>query len=142
MAQWLRKAITIDKWSLRNDVNFIDLFIYKRKDFFKQGNVSKTIKYYVTGELKRHERINTKFWNFLTIKTKFTLDCGTVGLKKLHWTDCFLKFVTRKVPNTSVLKMTFLVVLERGGRHPENWSRDSDSRRNYKPSKWNETRAH
>ena len=33
----LRKKITIDKWSFGNNVNFMDLFIYKDTDFFKKG---------------------------------------------------------------------------------------------------------
>ena len=32
----LRKEITTDKWTLGNDVNFMDLYIYKSKDFFKK----------------------------------------------------------------------------------------------------------
>ena len=33
----LRKEITIDKWTSGNDVNFMDLYIYKSEDFFKKG---------------------------------------------------------------------------------------------------------
>ena len=34
-----RKEITIDKWNFGNSVNFMDLYVYKDKDFFKEGKL-------------------------------------------------------------------------------------------------------
>ena len=33
----LRKEITIDEWTCGNDINFMDLYIYKSEAFFKRG---------------------------------------------------------------------------------------------------------
>ena len=66
----LRKEITIDKWTFGNDVNFMDLYIYKAKIFSKKENLTfqltkHVVRNYVTRELKRRVRINTKlfFWS-------------------------------------------------------------------------------
>ena len=87
-----------------NNINFIDIYIYKGTDFFKKGKLDistyqnpfnkymylpfrfehakHVITNYVTGELKRQGRINTKFRDFLNLKTKFYLRLHNRGLKK------------------------------------------------------------
>ena len=41
----LRENIFIDKWNFGNKLVFMDLFIFKGKDFYKTGNFKKVSKY-------------------------------------------------------------------------------------------------
>ena len=102
----LRESIKIDKWSIGNKVEYMDLKIYKGSRFFtcgkmnvklhqkkenkwlylphRSGHASHTIRNYVIGELKRYVRSNTKEFNFLGIKVKFyerLLDRGFIKCK-------------------------------------------------------------
>jgi len=78
----LRKSIKIDKYTWGNALDYMDLFIYKGKNFYEDGKLSvsihqketnkfmyipyrsfhqrHTIKNYVWGELRRYVRYNTE----------------------------------------------------------------------------------
>ena len=101
----LRKTITIDKWSFGNNVEFMDLYIYKGEKFYtsgildfkifqkdinrymyipyKSGHVTHTIKNYVLGEIKRYIRYNSLKLSFLKIRTQFFSRLRNRGFKKV-----------------------------------------------------------
>jgi len=100
----LRENVFIDKWVFGNQVAFMDLYIYKGKEFHINGKLSikvyqkpenkymyipyksahprHTIKNYILGELKRYVRIKTEELNFLKMKNKFFLRLRNRGFEK------------------------------------------------------------
>ena len=106
----LRENIFIDKWQFGNKVAFMDLEIFKGKNFYicvklsikvyykpennymyipyKSAHPRHTIKNYIIGELKRYAQVNTEELNFLKIKNRFFLRIRNRGFKKnklSHW---------------------------------------------------------
>ena len=101
----LRETITIDKFKYGNDVDFMDLFIFKGERFYvdgkldvsifqkeenkymyipaESGHVKHTIKNFISGELKRYVRYNTIKKNFLKIRNKFYARLRNRGYKKI-----------------------------------------------------------
>ena len=91
----LRENIFIDKWSSANHVAFMNLYIFKGKEFhingklsikvyqkpenkymyipFKSARPRHTVKNFILGELKRYVRINMDELNFLKIRNIFFL---------------------------------------------------------------------
>ena len=114
----LRQTITIDKFKFGNEVDFMDLFIYKGEEFFvngkldisvfqkqenkymyipsKSGHLKHTIRNFILGELRRYVRCCTQEFNFLKTKNKFFKRLRLRGYKKL-----FLLRLFRKVKHSS-----------------------------------------
>ena len=89
----LRDSITIDKFKFGNEVDFMDLYIYKGEDFssfgkldisvfqkeenkymyipMKSGHQKHTIRNFILGELRRYVRCSTQEFSFLKTKNKF-----------------------------------------------------------------------
>ena len=115
---FLRETITIDKFKWGNEVDFIDLNIFKGDDFFlfgkldvsvfqkeenkymyilsKSGHQKHTIRNFILGELRRYVRICTQELRFVRVKNKFFRRLCLRGYKKL-----FLKRLFGKVNYSS-----------------------------------------
>ena len=109
----LRESIKIDKYNWGNALDYMDLFIYKGKDFYEDGKLSvsihqketnkfmyipyrsyhqrHTIKNYVWGELKRYVRYNTEEKNFKKLRVRFFLRLRNRGFKKYMLKKLFSK---------------------------------------------------
>jgi len=118
----LRETITIDKFKWGNEVDFMDLNIYKGNDFFtfgkldisvfqkeenkymyipnKSGHQKHTIRNFVLGELRRYVRICTQEISFVRVKNKFFKRLRLRGYKKL-----FLKRLFGKVKYSSRISL-------------------------------------
>ena len=100
----LRETITIDKFKWGNEVDFMDLYIFKGNDFFmfrklnisvfqkeenkymyipmKSGHQKHTICNFILGELRRYVRCSTQEFSFLKPKNKFFKILRLRGYKK------------------------------------------------------------
>ena len=109
----LRETITIDKFKYGNEVDFMDLFIFKGNNFLDNGkfdisvfqkDVNKymyipatnghqkhTINNFILGELTRYVRFNTLEENFVKIKRKFFIRLRNRGYKKVFLSRLFRK---------------------------------------------------
>jgi len=109
----LRESIKIDKYNWGNSLDYMDLYIYKGKDFYEDGKLSvsihqketnkymyipyrsdhqrHTIKNYVWGELKRYVRYNTEENNFKKLRMRFFLRLRNRGFKKYMLKRLFSK---------------------------------------------------
>ena len=109
----LRKSIKIDKYTWGNALDYMDLFIYKGKNFYEDGKLSvsihqketnkfmyipyrsfhqrHTIKNYVWGELRRYVRYNTEEKNFKKLKVRFFLRLRNRGFRKYMLSKLFSK---------------------------------------------------
>ena len=109
----LRKSICIkiDKYVWGNALDYMDLFIYKGKNFYEDGKLSvsihqketnkfmyipyhsfhqrHTIKNYVWGELRRYEHYNTEEKNFKKLKVRFFLRLRNRGFRKYMLSKLF-----------------------------------------------------
>ena len=92
----LRETITIDKFKYGDEVDFMDLFIFKGEKFkyegifdvsifqksenkymyipAKSGHAKHTIKNFICGELKRYVRCNSIKSNYLYSEINFSVD--------------------------------------------------------------------
>ena len=107
----LRETITIDKFKYGNDVDFMDLFIFKGERFYvdgkldvsvfqkeenkymyipaKSGHQKHTFNNFILGELRRYVRFNTLKRNFTKIKCKFFKRLRNRGYEKRFLTELF-----------------------------------------------------
>ena len=89
----LRDSIIIDKFKFGNEVDFMDLYIYKGDDFYnfskldisvfqkeenkymyipmKSGHQKHSIRIFILGELRRYVRCSTQEFSFLKTKNHF-----------------------------------------------------------------------
>ena len=100
----LRDSITIDKFKFGNEVNFMDLYMYKGNAFSSIGKLDisvfqkeenkymyipksrhqkHTIRNFILGELRRYERCSTQEFSFLKTKNKIFKRLCLRGYKKL-----------------------------------------------------------
>ena len=101
----LRETITIDKFKYGNDVDFMDLFIFKGERFYvdgkfdvsifqkeenkymyipaKSGHAKHTIKNFIRGELKRCVRCKSIKSNYLKIRNNVFCRLRKTGLQKI-----------------------------------------------------------
>ena len=115
----LRETITIDKFKYGNNVDFMDLFVFKGERFYvdgkldvsvfqkeenkymyipaKSGHQKHTINNFILGELRRYVRFNTLKRNFTKIKCKFFKKLCNRGYGKKFLTRlfCRIKFGCR-----------------------------------------------
>ena len=109
----LRESIKIDKYTWGNALDYMDMFIYKRKKFYEDGKLSvsihqketnkfmyipyrsfhqrHTIKNYVWGELRRYVRYNTEEKNFKKLRVRFFLRLRNRGFRKYMLSKLFSK---------------------------------------------------
>ena len=109
----LRETITIDKFSYGQNVDFMDLHIYKGEDFAetgkldisifqkkdnkymyipaKSGHAKHTVKNFITSELKRYVRYNTVKSSFCKIRNKFYARLRNRGYEKIKLKRLFLR---------------------------------------------------
>ena len=109
----LRETITIDKFKYGNDVDFMDLLVFKGERFYvdgkldvsifqkeenkymyipaKSGHQKHTINNFILGELRRYVRFNTLKRNFTKIKCKFFQRLRNRGYEKMFLTRLFSK---------------------------------------------------
>ena len=115
----LRESITIDKFKYGNQVDFMDLFVFKGESFLDNGKFDvsvfqkeenkymyipatsghqkHTINNFIIGELRRYVRFNTIKKNFLKIKRKIFTRLRNRGYTKIFLARLFskIKFVSR-----------------------------------------------
>jgi hypothetical protein len=115
----LRESITIDKFKYGNQVDFMDLFVFKGESFLDNGKFDvsvfqkeenkymyipatsghqkHTINNFIIGELRRYVRFNTIKKNFLKIKRKFFTRLRNRGYTKIFLARLFskIKFASR-----------------------------------------------
>ena len=109
----LRESITIDKFKYGNQVDFMDLFVFKGESFLENGifdisvfqkeenkymyipassgHQQHTINNFILGELRRYVRFNTIKKNFLKIKRKFFIRLRNRGYTKIFLARLFSK---------------------------------------------------
>ena len=109
----LRETITIDKFKYGNEVDFMDLLIFKGDNFLDNGKLDITVfqkdvnKYmympvtsghqkhtinnFILGELTRYVRFNTLEKKFLKIKQKIFIRLRNRGYKKVFLSRLFKK---------------------------------------------------
>jgi len=117
----LRETITIDKFKYGDEVDFMDLFIFKGEKFkyegifdvsifqksenkymyipAKSGHAKHTIKNFIRGELKRYVRCNSIKSNYLKIRNNFFCRLRKRGYKKVPLRRLFssVKFESRNI---------------------------------------------